>query len=66
MTENINITFMCAYCAGEVDLDGEDARQVVLVGPENQEQVWFCHFDCFKNALHEDARYFPGDAADEE
>jgi hypothetical protein len=51
-----NMTFMCCFC-GEGIEEGAPYN-IVLVYPNEEEQVWFTHRECFENSLTPKARYF--------
>ena len=49
----LNVTFLCCFC-------GEDASDHTAYGISSQDgQVWWCHRECFVDALHPTARTGP-------
>ena len=48
--EGKSIEFGCCYCDKKVERS--DSWTVVLVGPDDEEQTWWCHRDCFVESLH--------------
>lgn len=57
----------CCFCWGTVgewktDKGGHIEEEpgiysVILIWPDGSEQTWWCHRECFVDALHEGARY---------
>lgn len=53
---------LCCFCGQDVKLTGRTPPfAVVGVWPNEEEQTWWAHMDCFKSALHPTARTFRDD-----
>ena len=49
----------CCFCGKEPDDDL--VHSIVLCEPSGEEHTWWCHKECFIEALHPEYRLEPGD-----
>ena len=44
-------TWLCCFCGDVIVISAVDPCSLVVTTRENNDQVWFCHSECFRKRL---------------